>query len=306
MISLQTTLWYVAFMKGIARFLRSVAAAGLVVIWPPALSAQVEEVTPAGDAALNDGDAQNVEQELVAEIPLAPIGDPKRIEQLWHLAGRLTKRRAYCRAAKYLTDIEILKGATLGENKSAAAQTFYMCARTRLTQGDVAAAAQHLARSTEIVGERPEHRDLRFKLALVRAKAAMKTDDIAAIREGLEEARKLGIDMGPGSGERLATWAVPVINDAVSQISAWSHELLRQEKRELADQASKLAIEYNPRDKIAHQVQRDLILGSGLITYAGIVLGGILLIGMLWRFLRWTKMRKVVAGLDFDDDVDAV
>lgn len=255
--------------------------------------------------AVSDEEGEAIEKAVMAEIPdLAPADDPKRIEQLWTLAKRLTTKRAYCRAVKYLDEIEALAGEAIADNRSAAAQSFFMCARTRLGQDDVAGAREALARARALAPNRPEYRDLDFKLALVRAKAAMETEDIAAMREGLAEARQLGVDMGPGRGDRLADWAIPVMHDAIGEIAAWSYELLQQDKNELADEASKLCIEFNPRDKIARQVQRELALTGALVPAIAAAIAGVLLLGFGWRLWRYLKLRRTaLTEVDLDEEI---
>lgn len=220
------------------------------------------------------------------------------LEERWELAGALTQRRAYCWATSILQRIEAQAGA-IAHNRASAAQAFYMCAKTRLGQGDTAQAHALLARSIKLVGQRLEHQDLLFKLALVRAKEAMHNEDLAAVRENLEEAKRHGADTGPGASGRLAPWAVPIFHDAVRELAGWSHELLARDKRQLAQQASSLALAYNPQDKIAQQVQRDLVLGGELVTALGWALGALLLALLGWRLARAHKLKKVAEGIDF-------
>ncbi len=273
-----------------------------------------------GDPGISNDRVDAIEKELMAEMPeLAPIGDPKRVEQLWTFARRLLAKRAYCRAVKYLQDIETMTGEAISDNQSASAQAFFMCARTRFGQGDVEESEKMLARAEGLVRDRPEYRDLKFKLALIHAKQQMETEDIEAMRHYLTEAQRLGVDMGPGRADKLAGWAIPVLQNAISEISAWSHELLKDEtKHGLADEASKLCIEFNPRDKIARQVQRELGLTKA-VAPVGIGIGALILAIIGWQLFRRFKMRRTandeiglyddvddMDGLDDADDVDDV
>ena len=267
-----------------------------------ASAAAQEDPPPEEAAGLSEAESEAAEAEVMRQLPqLAPEGSASRTGQLRALADQLTARRAYCRAAAYLDELRAL--GEVDQSRSAAAQVYYQCARTRLHQGDPDEAAARLAVSIEIVGERPEHRELQFKLALVRAKRAMDSADLEAVREGLRHARALGVDMGPGANDRLADWALPVLHDAATQVARWSLELLEQDRRDLADQASRLALEFHPRETIALQVQRQLAVGGGLPLILGGGLGVLLVGGFLWRLWRWRQLRRVAAGEGWDDGV---
>lgn len=249
--------------------------------------------------ALTKSQEAAVEAELLKKLPsLAPIGDPHRVEQLWTLARQLTDRHAYCHAAERLRQIEKITGGTIVQNRGFAGQAFFMCARTRLSQGFVAEAADNLQRSIDIVGQRPEHRDMLFKLAIVRAKDGINRADIDTVRRSMAQAEKLGRDTGPGASNRVSEWALPILHATANEIAGWSRDLLAAGNRKMADQASKLALQYFPDDQIADGVRRDLILGGVVLPTVVIVAAVLLTIGLLWRLRRWLKLRRVAAQDD--------
>ena len=246
---------------------------------------------------------ERIEAEVMAKIPsLAPIGDPARIEQLWQLARKLSDRRAYCRAAKHLTDIESLSGGPFTENHNLVAQTYYSCAKTRLTQGFTAEAADKLQRSIALVGERPRHRDLLFKLAIIRTKESVNRGDIAAVGRNMAEARRLGVDAGPGAGDRLADWALPIMHETSTIIATWGKELVDAGNFSLAKEAAEIAVLYHANDRIAESVLRAVFMQQTMLPIGAAATLAVVLLVIVWRVRRWYKFRKVTAEAYLDDD----
>ena len=263
----------------------------------PAPASQADP-KPGEEAGLSTGEEEAIEAELRQSLPtLAPLGNPERLKQLWELARKLTMRRAYCRATQQLEAIEAMTGA-ITENRSSAAQAFYMCARTRLAQGFVAEAAAALQRSMNIVGERPEHRDLLFKLAVVRAKESMNQGDIVALERNLDEARQFGAELGPGGGNRLASWARPILYETAGEVAGWSRDLLEVGDRKLAERAASLALEYDATNRIASGVQREIIMRTGVLPAVLAAVGMLLLAAMVWRVVRSQQVKRAAAMED--------
>ncbi len=280
--------------------------AALVVtalVTAPVAHAQEGAEAEVAGAELTTDDEAAIEAKVRGGLPdLAPIDDPRRIAQLWDLAWKLTRKHAYCRATSHLEAIEEIQGA-ITDNQAAAAQAFYMCARVRLFQGFVSAAATKLQRSIAIVGERPEHHDLLFKLAIVRAKKAIDRADPDAIERSLDEATKLGVEMGPGGGDRLADWAVPIIHETATEVAIWSQDLMQAGNRPLADRVSKLALKFRAKDRIANSVRREIVLYTFVLPVVGTVIGVFALAAVFWSIRSRMKIRQAMIDAELDDDI---
>ncbi|MBI3179653.1 MAG: hypothetical protein HYZ27_08315 [Deltaproteobacteria bacterium] len=265
-----------------------------------ALPALGQEPPAKSAGELSDAQEEAIEAEIRKELTLAPIGDPRYLDQLWELARQLTMRRAYCRAAKHLEAVEATAG-NIADNRAFAAQAFFQCARTRLGQGFVAEADDALQRSMNIAGARPEHRDLLFKLAVVRAKEAVDKGDLDGAESNLEEARRLGVDEGPGAGGRMADWAIPLINEAANKLAGWSHDLLEADNRELAARAAAVTLRFDPNNRTALAVQRDILFRAKLLPLAGSVLAAVVVAAVIFRLVR---RRQLGHADDLEDEPD--
>ncbi|MFC1610895.1 hypothetical protein ACFL6C_08045 [Myxococcota bacterium] len=269
------------------------------------LEAQEPPATPSAPVLPGEEKEEEVgltsEEEDAVEQELTHIEDPQHIERLFELARKLSQKRAFCRATKHLEAIEKMAGA-ITDNRAFAAQSFYLCARTRLSQGLVAESAMMLQRAINIVPERPEYRDLLFKLAVVRAKDAIDRADIDAVEDNLEEARKLGIALGPGGGgDRLADWAIPIMNETANEVAVWSQGLLDAKNRPLADRASNLALRFHPHNKIANSVRRDMFMFGAALPVFLAALGLLIVAAVIWNLVRRYRVKSLANDLEVDD-----
>ncbi|OGQ92131.1 MAG: hypothetical protein A2289_05050 [Deltaproteobacteria bacterium RIFOXYA12_FULL_58_15] len=244
-----------------------------------------------GDGLSNQQEAA-IAQEAISELDLQAIvtDDPANVDRLWALIKRLAQKRAYCRATEHLETIKELSGLVT-DNRAFAAQAIFMCAQSRFRQGEMQESAAMLQRAIAIVPDRPEYRDLQFKLALVRSKEAIKQEDLATVEQGLTEAMDLGKALGPGGGDRLAEWAIPLIHEAANDVAGWSQRLLDAKDLEKADAVSQVALRFHPHNRIANGVGRDLLMMRILpIVLAGI--GLFVAAAIAWAWVRKQRVKK--------------